>query len=89
MITPIRGRKRTHGDASAICLKFTDDNPDKGTETKDKELKKLQKEKMFTDDNPDKGTETHIKLSVQKKCIWSLQMITPIRGRKQSSRADG
>ena len=38
-------------------LKFTDDNPDKGTETR-KACSLRITLKPFTDDNPDKGTET-------------------------------
>ena len=36
---------------------FTDDNPDKGTETPITDLF-VSLIVMFTDDNPDKGTET-------------------------------
>ena len=37
---------------------FTDDNPDKGTETSDGRVVSFFQNKKFTDDNPDKGTET-------------------------------
>ena len=64
-----------------VQYKFTDDNPDKGTETI-MEYYDAQIESAFTDDNPDKGTETSCKRMKNTKMTNSLQMITPIRGRK-------
>ena len=61
MITPIRGRKRSPNlpGGSYTYLMFTDDNPDKGTETLP--CHPLSSHRLvFTDDNPDKGTETFI-----------------------------
>ena len=68
-------------------IQFTDDNPDKGTETVCLVVMLLALEIVFTDDNPDKGTET---ISDLFKLITnpSLQMITPIRGRKHISCGD-
>ena len=59
MITPIRGRKRK-GKITfrATSNMFTDDNPDKGTETLEGARNEIKSK--FTDDNPDKGTETRI-----------------------------
>ena len=60
MITPTRGRKLKYTfPFSFLDSMFTDDNPDKGTETK---LRippiACTLQILFTDDNPDKGTET-------------------------------
>ena len=38
---------------------------------------------MFRNNNPDKGTETkEADYEINKYSIWSLEIITPIRGRK-------
>ena len=34
-------------------------------------------------DNPDKGTETHLHMMIYYRHALRLEMITPIRGRKQ------
>ena len=61
MITPIRGRKLQvlPSPSGVLLLPFTDDNPDKGTET-DSIYYSIIGYIWFTDDNPDKGTETLI-----------------------------
>ena len=59
MITLIRGRKRLDLiPAENTLLSFTDDNPDKGTETSTSVVPFTCPTNSFTDDNPDKGTET-------------------------------
>ena len=69
----------------ALEIVFTDDNPDKGTETKQLRVVREDLVHSFTDDNPDKETETMLYLnSMMRIRCQSLQMITPIRGRKQT-----
>ena len=63
-----------------------DDNPDKGTETKDWILRIIFFcTEVLKDDNPDKGTETKL-VSTESILLMtdSWKMITPIRGRKPS-----
>ena len=57
------------------------DNPDKGTETRSA-TKFLLISNVIRNDNPDKGTETKQHL-IRWYCRIRLEMITPIRGRKQ------
>ena len=59
---------------------FTEVNPDKGTETKLFSILNLLFKK-FTEVNPDKGTET-LKDNEVYAPDYSLQKLTPIRGRK-------
>ena len=65
---------------SNISSSIRNDNPDKGTETK-KRIPQMAIVKKIRNDNPDKGTETCIRRIVQMP-LHSLEMITPIRGRK-------
>ena len=83
MITPIRGRKLdTPSGKGALVDLFRNDNPDKGTETFFNTAGGRRTINGFRNDNPDKGTETVTILNITKRAIISLEMITPIRGRK-------
>ena len=82
MITPIRGRKLSLGVSlpfSGILIR--NDNPDKGTETSNPKIVPYFPTKI-RNDNPDKGTETVV-LPNNMLTPSGLEMITPIRGRKQ------
>ena len=65
-------------------LRFTEANPDKGTETSYSPFISKSFAASFTEANPDKGTETILHLL---RYIFlhqlRLQKLTPIRGRKQ------
>ena len=70
MITPTRGRKLQSLIAIILDIKlFTDDNPDKGTETLYLLQSPLPFPCLFADDNPDKGTET----SSKSICLGKVQ----------------
>ena len=58
------------------------DNPDKGTETFSTSFIVATLPNMIRNDNPDKGTET-TSLHFRLLSYVRLEMITPIRGRKQ------
>ena len=58
---------------------FRNNNPDKGTETYRIPYSSYQA--PFRNNNPDKGTET-LCLSLTHRIGYSLEIITPIRGRK-------
>ena len=62
---------------------FTETNPDKGTETMYASMDD-NATVQFTEINPDKGTETPCSKSIPIKMEYSLQKLTPIRGRKHS-----
>ena len=63
---------------------FTEANPDKGTETKERLFDIYGVPIVFTEANPDKGTETSSTGTRTKNSdlTRSLQKLTPIRGRK-------
>ena len=61
---------------------FRNNNPDKGTETFFyKHTSMISSQSSFRNNNPDKGTETGC-MAVSQCNIMSLEIITPIRGRK-------
>ena len=129
MITPIRGRKLKSSVNASQKNEIRNDNPDKGTETREKGKRREKGKKKIRNDNPDKGTETlffsptilsltirndnpdkgtetdyisifiFIRNSIRndnpdkgtetfqsylyQTFLYRLEMITPIRGRKQ------
>ena len=65
-----------------LFSKFTEINPDKGTETRPSwRCMDGPSDNQFTEINPDKGTETPEKVLNMEK-FEGLQKLTPIRGRK-------
>ena len=64
-----------------LSRQIRNDNPDKVTETTTFRNNRMPMY-WIRNDNPDKGTET-ILIPFKSICFRRLEMITPIRGRKQ------
>ena len=83
IITPIRGRKPISSRIFTKSSLFRNNNPDKGTETKRKCLRKYLKNSLEII-TPIRGRK-HISVFCNYVFHICLEIITPIRGRKPVS----
>ena len=82
IITPIRGRKLGLELFQQLdYIMFRNNNPDKGTEINSDKLFNFSIA-SFRNNNPDKGTEILCQTNLTQIQVESLEIITPIRGRK-------